>query len=57
MENNKVTGYNYIDDVVLEIKQKLPKEEQKTFDKLCKNIYRAGITEGMVRSKKENEIK
>jgi len=53
MENLiKVTGYSYIDEIIEEIKNNLPDNEKKSFDKMCKNIYLAGITEGLNRSKK-----
>lgn len=46
-----VTGYSYIDEVIEQIKNTLPDKEKKSFDKMCKNIYLAGITEGLNRSK------
>ena len=59
MENLvKVTGYAYIDEVIEDIKNNLPDNEKKSFDKMCKNIYLAGITEGLNRSKKlETDLK
>ena len=47
-----ITGYSYIDEVIEEIKNTLPDKEKKSFDKMCKNLYLAGITEGLNRSKK-----
>ena len=51
---NNLTGYAYIDEVLTEIKKTLPKEKQTDFEKVCKNLYLAGITEGLKRQKKLN---
>lgn len=49
--NINITGYSYIDEPINEILNLLSEEDVATYIKTFKDLYKAGITEGIRREK------
>lgn len=54
-EKIEISGYYYIDEPLIEILNLLPKEDQATYIKTFKDLYKSGINEGIRRIKYEKD--
>jgi hypothetical protein len=53
--NERLTDWDYIDDVVIEILDMLPQEERAMYFRTLKALYGAGIVKGQNINKIENK--